>query len=102
MKILLPVHFFLPDHSAGTEVYTYNLARELQKRGHTVEIFCTEKILSRRSYSIIKRDVDGLTCHVMVNNLDHETFTETFANPRAEGAFQRVLVSTPLARRPHA
>jgi glycosyltransferase involved in cell wall biosynthesis len=91
MKILMPVHFFLPDHSAGTEVYTYNLARELQSRGHTVEVFCTEKILSRRSYSIIKRDVDGLKCHVMVNNLDHESFTETFANPRAEGAFQRVL-----------
>ena len=91
MKILMPVHFFLPDHSAGTEVYTYNLARELQSRGHTVEVFCTEKILSRRSYSIIKRDVDGLKCHVMVNNLDHETFSETFANPRAEGAFQRVL-----------
>lgn len=91
MKILMPVHFFLPDHSAGTEVYTYNLARELQARGHTVEVFCTEKILSRRSYSIVKRDVDGLPCHVMVNNLDHESFSETFANPRAEGAFQRVL-----------
>lgn len=93
MKILMPVHFFLPDHSAGTEVYTYNLARALQERGHQVEIFCTEKILSRRSYSVIKRDVDGLTCHVMVNNLEHEEFSETFANPRAEGAFQRVLDS---------
>lgn len=91
MKILMPVHFFLPDHSAGTEVYTYNLARALKERGHDVEIFCSEKILSRRSYSVFKRDVDGLTCHVMVNNLDHESFSETFANPRAEGAFQRVM-----------
>lgn len=91
MKILMPVHFFLPDHSAGTEVYTYNLSRALKERGHQVEVFCSEKILSRRSYSLFKRDVDGLTCHVMVNNLEHETFSETFANPRAEGAFQRVL-----------
>ncbi len=91
MKILMPVHFFLPDHSAGTEVYTYNLARALKERGHEVEVFCSEKILSRRSYSLFKRDVDGLTCHVMVNNLEHEQFSETFANPRAEGAFQRVL-----------
>ncbi len=89
----MPVHFFLPDHSAGTEVYTYNLARALQERGHEVEIFCTEKVLSKRSYSLFKRDVDGLKCHVMVNNLEHDEFTETFANPRAEGAFQRVLDS---------
>lgn len=91
MKILIPVHFFLPDHSAGTEVYTYNLARALVARGHEVRIFCSEKVLSRRSYSMFMREVGGLKCHVMVNNLDHEEFAETFANPRAEGAFQRVL-----------
>lgn len=91
MKILMPVHFFLPDHSAGTEVYTYNLARALQARGHTVEIFCSEKELSRRSYSLSERDVDGLRCHVMVNNLEHDEFSETFANPRVEACFQRVL-----------
>ena len=93
MKILMPVHFFLPDHSAGTEVYTYNLARALQARGHEVRIFCSEKVLSRRSYSMFEREVGGLKCHVMVNNLDHEDFADTFANPRAEGAFQRVLQS---------
>ena len=93
MKILMPVHFFLPDHSAGTEVYTYNLARALKERGHEVEVFCSEKMLSRRSYALLKRQVDDLTCHVMVNNLEHEEFSETFANPRAEGAFQRVLDS---------
>lgn len=91
MKILMPVHFFLPEHSAGTEVYTWNLARALQARGHEVEVFCSEKMLSRRSYSVIERDLDGLKVHTMVNNLDHEEFSETFANPRAEGAFQRVL-----------
>jgi glycosyltransferase involved in cell wall biosynthesis len=93
LKILMPVHFFLPDHSAGTEVYTYNLARALKERGHEVEVFCSEKMLSRRSYALIKRQVDDLTCHVMINNLEHEEFSETFANPRAEGAFQRVLDS---------
>jgi len=91
MKILMPVHFFLPDHSAGTEVYTYNLARALAARGHQVELFCSEKELSRRSYSLSERNVDGLRCHVMVNNLDHDEFSETFSNPRAEAAFQRVL-----------
>jgi glycosyltransferase involved in cell wall biosynthesis len=93
MKILMPVHFFLPEHSAGTEVYTYNLARSLKERGHDVQIFCSEKELSHRSYSVFRREVGGLTCHVMVNNLEHDEFSETFANPRAEGAFQRVLTA---------
>ena len=38
MKIILTVHRFLPDSSAGTEVLTYQTAKELQKRGHDVEI----------------------------------------------------------------
>jgi glycosyltransferase involved in cell wall biosynthesis len=39
MKILLTVHQFLPDHSTGTEILTYETAKELQKLGHTVSIF---------------------------------------------------------------
>src|SRR5262245_42220152 len=89
----MPVHVFLPEHSAGTEVYTYNLARALIARGHDVQIFCSEKVLSKRSYSLLQRDVDGLKVHVMVNNLDHDEFSETFANPRAEGSFGRVLAA---------
>jgi glycosyltransferase involved in cell wall biosynthesis len=38
VKIILTVHRFLPDSSAGTEVLTYQTAKELQKRGHDVEI----------------------------------------------------------------
>lgn len=38
MKILLTSHVFLPDYSAGTEVLTFNTARELQRRGHQVEV----------------------------------------------------------------
>ena len=91
MKILMPVHVFLPTHSAGTEVYTCNIAHALQARGHEVHVFCTEKELSRRSYSLYRRDLDGLPVHVMVNNLDFDSFDETFVNAQAEGAFQRVF-----------
>lgn len=40
MKILLTTHVFLPDYSSGTEILTFNTARELQRLGHEVEI-CT-------------------------------------------------------------
>ncbi len=39
MRILLAVHQFFPEFSAGTEVVTRNVALELKHRGHQVEIF---------------------------------------------------------------
>ncbi|MEX2030831.1 MAG: glycosyltransferase [Anaerolineales bacterium] len=39
MRIVLTVHQFLPDFSAGTEVLTYSCAKELQRRGHFVEVW---------------------------------------------------------------
>lgn len=38
MKVLLVVHQFFPDFSAGTEVLTLGVARELRRRGHLVHI----------------------------------------------------------------
>lgn len=40
MRVLLTTHVFLPDYSSGTEILTFNTARELQRLGHEVEI-CT-------------------------------------------------------------
>lgn len=38
MRILLTTHQFLPEFSAGTEVLTFEVARELQGRGHDVRV----------------------------------------------------------------
>ncbi len=40
MKVLLTTHVFLPDYASGTEILTLNIAKELQRLGHEVEI-CT-------------------------------------------------------------
>lgn len=42
MKISLVVHYFLPRHQAGTEIYTYRLAKALQKSNHEISIFTSE------------------------------------------------------------
>lgn len=39
MKILLTTHQFFPQFSAGTEVLTYSVAKELISRGHEVHVF---------------------------------------------------------------
>lgn len=40
MRVLLTTHVFLPDYSSGTEILTFNTAKQLQSLGHDVEI-CT-------------------------------------------------------------
>jgi len=42
MNIFLVVHDFLPKHLAGTELYTYNLARALKDKGHEVSVYTRE------------------------------------------------------------
>lgn len=91
MRILQVLHFFLPKHSAGTEVYTDSISRELKSRGHDVHLFFTEKVLSARNYELVERDWHGLPCHVLINNLLYESFDETFDNAAVEHAFHRVL-----------
>jgi len=44
MNILLVVHDFLPKHVAGTELYTYYLARALKDRGHEAGIYTREHV----------------------------------------------------------
>lgn len=91
MRILEVLHFFLPKHSAGTEVYTDSIARELKARGHDVHLFFTDKVLSQRNYDLVRRDHHGIPCHVLINNLLYESFDETFDNAVVEHAFHRVL-----------
>ncbi len=38
MRILYVVHQFLPEYGAGTERFTYNMAKSMQRAGHHVQI----------------------------------------------------------------
>ena len=44
MRILYVLHKFLPRYFSGTEIYTYNVAREMRRRGHAVEVCCAEDV----------------------------------------------------------
>jgi glycosyltransferase involved in cell wall biosynthesis len=44
MKIVLPVHHFLPKHVGGAELYTLRLSSLFRARGHSVEIVCVESL----------------------------------------------------------
>ncbi len=44
MKIVLTIHHFPPNYSAGAEIYTFRLANWLVKHGQEVEVVCVESI----------------------------------------------------------
>lgn len=71
MRIVIPTHMFLPLHSAGTEIYTYNLARALIDRGHQVSVTCVEHLDRGAPDEVTATEdvYDGIPVHRMSFNL---------------------------------
>lgn len=90
MKILMPVHSFLPKHQAGAEIYTYNLAKVLSKR-HEVVVLYADTDSTKDEYSISKGEYDGLPFYKIVNNRTYSSFEETYNNPRMDTLFHEIL-----------
>ncbi|MDP6538465.1 MAG: glycosyltransferase [Planctomycetota bacterium] len=91
MRILLVSHRFPPRHTAGTEVYTADLAAGLLERGHEVCVFAVEKDISREHLSVVEREHAGVAVFELVNNLHYDAFEQTWSYPPAEAAFAAVL-----------
>ena len=90
MKILYVVHQFLPRNVAGTEVYTYRLAKEMQ-REHEVCLLFSEVEPERTQYETEPGTFDGLPFTRMTYNYHVERFDETWSDPAAEAVFLEVL-----------
>ncbi|MEZ5988832.1 MAG: glycosyltransferase family 4 protein [Planctomycetota bacterium] len=94
MRIQFVVHQFLPRHAAGTEIYTYHLARELGRRGHEVSIYTTEIRPDRPQYELRRTEHDGLPIWEAVHNHAFPSFRRTYLDRRQEENFARVLDET--------
>ena len=90
MKILQALHFYFPQHSAGTEVYTRRLCQGLRPK-HEVALFFTEKVHSRRQGTRFFRQWKEDPCHVYVNNFVYESFAATYENAAVESQFSALL-----------
>lgn len=90
VRVLLPVHMYLPEHRAGIETYTDQLARELAKTDD-VTITTTRKIISLETGTIRRSTVNRIPVLEVVNNLSFDRFEDTWKNPVMESAFERVL-----------
>lgn len=91
MRILEAIHDFLPDHRAGSEIYTYNLSRALQARGHEVSLLFTEKRPEREQFSWVAGAYDGLPFHEIVYNRVFHDIADLYDDPRMEAPIGVVL-----------
>lgn len=72
LRILLPVHHFLPQHAAGAELYTAKLAHRLQARGYAVEVVCIESTTEGAAGELCETTdaYAGIPVHRLSFNLD--------------------------------
>lgn len=93
LRVLHAIHDFLPRHRAGSEIYAYELARELSKR-HDVFVLAAEYDLSAPHGTIRWTACDGLPVVEMVNNWEFGGFEDTYSSSRLNRQLGHVLAAT--------
>lgn len=90
------LHYFLPKHLAGTEIYAYNLSSELNKR-HEVYVYSREDGFFQREFDEIDDTYKGLPVRRVYSNLigrkanPINQFLVTFKSKTIERSFERFL-----------
>jgi glycosyltransferase involved in cell wall biosynthesis len=91
LRILQVAHSFPPHNTAGTEVYTRNLSRELAKR-HQVFIFHRVNNGEIDEFEIIKSEYEGLFIYALNNTFaDCASFEMLYDNKIITDKFARLL-----------
>lgn len=93
LSLLYVVHGFPPDTWAGTEIYTYNLAIEMQRRGHRVTVLARVPADDRElpDFHVEDTEFQGLRVLRMTHRLAHAGLRESYHQPKAEAVFRTIL-----------
>jgi len=81
LRLLHVIHDFLPRHVAGSEIYAFELTRELAGRHHHVHVLCAEYDPARPHGHVTWRLHDGIPVVEIVNNWACGSFDETYRPP---------------------
>jgi glycosyltransferase involved in cell wall biosynthesis len=90
LSILHVIHDFLPRHSAGSEIYAYELCRHLLPF-HDVRVLCAEFDPSRLHGSVAWREYRGVSVVEIVNNWEFDSFEETYSPAALTAPLKQVL-----------
>lgn len=97
LRILYVVHGFPPETWAGTEIYTYNLAVEMQRRGHAVTVLARVPAGASvaeggaEDFALDESEFQGLRVLRMTHRLAHKSIRESYQHARAEALLRRLL-----------
>ena len=98
MKVLQVVHYFLPRHLAGTEVYTYSLSKALTSLGHRVRVYTKDDGFFDREFAETETTYDDLPVRtvyfnrrgLLAGNVAH-AFYLSISNPIIDQSFDLFL-----------
>lgn len=98
-KVLLTVHKFFPEHRAGTEVLTLNIAKELQARGYEVLVVTANPpdVDARRKADQTEEtssyDYEGVPVHVIEEplRLKDYRFSYEYDHPHVAAHFRKLF-----------
>ena len=90
LRLLHVIHDFLPRHAAGSEIYTFELCRELARRHH-VTVLCADFDPSRPHGHVTWRTHQGLPVVEIVNNWVARTFEATYRPALINEQIEHVL-----------
>ena len=93
MRVLHAIHDFLPRHRAGSEIYAFELARELS-RDSACFILAAEYDPAAAHGTLRWRWHEGLTVVELVNNWQFDRFDETYSSERINAQLRHVLDAT--------
>src|SRR5262245_35100414 len=93
MRLVHAIHDFLPRHRAGSELYAFELCRQLSRQ-HLVTIVCAEYDPSREHGSVRWRVHDGLPVVEIVNNWKADRFADTYQSAAINDTLGHVLRAT--------
>ncbi|MFO8058553.1 MAG: glycosyltransferase [bacterium] len=91
MNILYVVHYFLPAHQAGTEIYTSLLARRFQEDGHRVRVLASEDGPPSGQDVEIKEDRWQDIPVFRLYRHEPRNFAESYTDERIDRAFEGLL-----------
>jgi len=94
MNILFVANGFPPTAYGGVEVHTFDLARNLVRRGHKVGVFCRESNANVADYYQVHEKLEGVDVLRVVNDYKEIlSFKATYQDPEIEHIFKTHLES---------
>lgn len=91
LRILFVTHAFLPDSSAGVELYTLRLARGLAERGHRPVVVTSRQRPGLPQYALQRQDVQGIPVIGIVQNWPYRDLPEAVSDPAIDRLFERLV-----------